>query len=67
VQWFLDQVAIAETADMMDDPPYAFGADILDWEFKPGTVIWTGKGDRKYSNQTYLAKKAFYMDLLGPL
>jgi hypothetical protein len=65
VQWFLDQVAIAEAAAKTTAAIYPFGPDILDWEFKPGTVIWTGKGDRKYSNATYLAKKAYYTEMIG--
>ena len=32
----------------------------MDWEFLEGTIIWTGKGPRKYENKTYLeAKKKF--------
>ena len=29
----------------------------MDWEFLEGTVIWTGKGPRKYENSTYVEMK----------
>ena len=29
----------------------------MDWEFKDGTTIWTGKGPRKYDNPVYVMKK----------
>ena len=37
-----------------------FDGNFMDWEFLEGTIIWTGKGPRKYENKTYLeAKKKF--------
>jgi hypothetical protein len=29
----------------------------MDWEFREGTNIWTGKGPRKYDNPVYVGKK----------
>lgn len=60
--WFLDQVAISETyANMKDRYRYQyFDANFMDWEFKEGTTIWTGKGPRKYDNPTYVAKKNYF-------
>jgi len=60
--WFLDQVAISETyAAMKDRYRYQyFDGNFMDWEFKEGTTIWTGKGPRKYDNPTYVAKKCYY-------
>lgn len=61
LRWFVDQVSLYEQyldegwdkrSDFID-----FGADIMDWQFLPDSYIWTGKGDRKYNNQTYVAKK----------
>jgi hypothetical protein len=62
IAWFLDQVAISETyANMKDRYNYQyFDENFMDWEFKEGTTIWTGKGPRKYENETYLAKKSFF-------
>ena len=57
--WFLDQVAINEAYQThMDDYRFKyFDSQFMDWEFVEGTTIWTGKGPRKYENETYLAKK----------
>ena len=32
----------------------------MDWEFKHGTMLWTGKGPRKYDNKTYVTQKDNY-------
>lgn len=71
-RWFVDQVTLYQTYEdlkhqviAMDDKPldkvYNF-ADlnnglILDWEFKPNTYIWSGKGPRKYQNQVFVDAK----------
>ena len=34
-----------------------FDGNFMDWEFVEDTVIWTGKGPRKYENQRYLKAK----------
>jgi hypothetical protein len=39
----------------------------MDWEFIEGTVIWTGKGPRKYENQKYLAAKKTFNRLPNAL
>jgi len=57
--WFLDQVAIDEVyQNNLSNYRYSyFDGQFMDWQFLPDTNIWTGKGPRKYDNQTYLAKK----------
>jgi hypothetical protein len=40
-----------------------FGSNDMDWEFIDGTNIWTGKGPRKYTNETYCNKQSYYMDM----
>ena len=61
LRWFVDQVALYEQyieegwdkrSDFID-----FGADVMDWQFLPDSYIWTGKGERKYNNTTYVNKK----------
>ena len=61
LRWFVDQVALYEQyieegwdkrSDFID-----FGANVMDWQFLPDSYIWTGKGDRKYNNTTYVNKK----------
>jgi hypothetical protein len=58
--WFDDQKALWDTylnysfegvnfCDFADSP-------LLDWEFNNGTYIWTGKGNRKHDNKTYVDK-----------
>ena len=36
---------------------HVFDNDFMDWEFREGTVIWTGKGSRKFDNPTYVNAK----------
>ena len=61
MRWFIDQIALAETFARVEDKDITkFDGNFMDWEFIDGTVIWTGKGPRKYENQKYLnAKKKF--------
>ena len=62
IAWFLDQVAINEAyQEYMGDYRYKyFDKQFMDWEFVEGTTIWTGKGPRKYENETDLAKKSVF-------
>lgn len=66
-RWFLDQIAIAEASESTLTPTtlYKFQSNILDWEFHDESVIWTGKGPRKYTNEAYLAKKATFTAMLS--
>lgn len=60
--WFLDQVCIAKAHEKFRDT-YKFkyfDTTFLDWEFLPETTIWTGKGDRKHFNKTYVSKKEYF-------
>jgi len=73
--WFIDQVALwrayqvlsSRHGTMFADPLYeechVFGSNDMDWEFIDGTNIWTGKGPRKYTNETYCNKQSYYMDM----
>lgn len=60
--WFLDQIALNEAyEDNKDKYTFEkFTPEFLDWEFKEGTTIWTGKGPRKHDNPTYVAKKQYF-------
>jgi hypothetical protein len=63
LKWFNDQIALNH---VMSQVPKEFlkkfDGDFMDWEFKEGTAIWTGKGPRKYDNETYVAKQHEYHD-----
>lgn len=55
--WFLDQEAIYEVWTKYY--PQTFWTNVrntklIDFEFHPDTFIWTGKGPRKWTNQTYI-------------
>lgn len=60
MRWFVDQWALHQAyldmnvsaADFMP-----FDQSFMDWTFKPDSIFWTGKGDRKYTNKTYVSKK----------
>jgi len=66
VRWFNDQIALSHIIDQLmsttkvdpDDILHEFDSTFLDWEFKSGTSIWTGKGSRKYDNEKYVSEKA---------
>lgn len=58
-RWFIDQVAIWTAAQWWRalHGEHSVGhltARHLDWNFLPGTAVWTGKGPRKYHNPTYV-------------
>jgi len=64
--WFLDQVTLWEVYKQRKDELDArvFDNNFMDWEFKEGTTIWTGKGPRKYDNPVYVSKKKDFEDML---
>jgi hypothetical protein len=68
-RWFADQVALNKTFQKLTkqtEDPFTYGvfdSDFMDWEFRQGTAIWTGKGSRKYENQEYLKQKKIWEDL----
>ena len=67
-RWFLDQVALSTVGlklGLIPNHVHRFTQQDMDWEFLPGTKIWTGKGDRKHTNAIYLARKKHYEDILG--
>lgn len=58
MRWFIDQIALSETFSRLDEKNITkFDGNFMDWEFVEDTVIWTGKGPRKYENQKYLKAK----------
>ena len=58
MRWFIDQIALAEVFERVADKDVTkFDGRFMDWEFVEGTVIWTGKGPRKYENKTYIKAK----------
>lgn len=57
LKWFVDQVALLKSYENFPNKKYhAIDNKFLDWEFKKGTPIWTGKGPSKYQNKTYTDK-----------
>jgi hypothetical protein len=74
--WFIDQVAlwVQYKKDVLHDSTMKFiqfdnmarhvGYPAwMDWEFKHNSLIWTGKGDRKYTNENYLAVLDLYRSM----
>jgi len=66
LQWFNDQIALSRTFARVDnkDAFHHFDSMFMDWEFVEGSVIWTGKGPRKYDNPEYVAKKNKWNDYI---
>ena len=63
LKWFNDQIALNHVMNQVPQEfVKKFDGDFMDWEFKEGTAIWTGKGPRKYDNETYVAKQYEYHD-----
>ena len=60
-EWFADQAALAwYFNEVVVEPIKHFDETFMDWRFGKNTIMWTGKGDRKYSNKRYLeAKQSF--------
>jgi hypothetical protein len=57
MNWYLDQVALYDAYLNFPNKNYVFFDNkFMDWEFKPDTVIWTGKGNRKSLNAVYTKK-----------
>jgi hypothetical protein len=69
LKWFVDQIALSEAVKRV--PPTqieTYSSKFMDWEFKEGTTIWTGKGPRKYENKTYVdMQNKFYLQMLSRL
>ena len=59
LKWFVDQIALSKVLTNVEEAHH-FDAQFMDWEFKEGTTIWTGKGPRKYDNPTYVNQKNSY-------
>ena len=54
LDWFVDQVALYKAyKEFSHKNYYKFDNTFMDWDFKPNTKIWTGKGPRKSQNATY--------------
>jgi hypothetical protein len=62
LQWFNDQIALSKTFSRVQqgDVFHYFDGDFMDWEFNEGSIIWTGKGSRKYDNVDYVAQKNYW-------
>lgn len=58
LQWYVDQFVLSEVFRQVPQSNIKkFDNDFMDWEFRDGTTIWTGKGARKFDNPIYLEKK----------
>jgi len=60
--FFADQLAFHQVAtDPETDIAIAhLPTPYIDWDFHPDSFIWTGKGQRKFNNETYLLEEQSY-------
>ena len=60
--FFSDQLAFHRVAAELKDAISISHLPIeyIDWEFRNNSYIWTGKGQRKYLNETYLEEEKLY-------
>ena len=61
-RWFVDQVSLWQAYHFQGwyknkEQFQYFDNQHMDWDFQPDTIIWTGKGERKFSNETYVKRK----------
>ena len=57
LRWYLDQAALAAAYERTKPKLHRFDETFLDWEFRQGTVLWTGKGPRKHESPAYVAER----------
>jgi hypothetical protein len=63
LRWFNDQIALNHVfSQIPEELCWKYDWTFMDWEFKEGTTIWTGKGPRKYDNSIYVEKQNYYTD-----
>ena len=57
--WYADQVALNQllVEHIPREDITVFNGNFMDWEFRNGTVIWIGKGRKKYDDPVYLNAK----------
>lgn len=64
LEWYLDQVcinqAMTETRNSLANV-HEFGPEFMDWEFAADSIMWTGKGPRKFENLNYYERKMEFM------
>ena len=62
--WYLDQTILNQYNEKYDIKYYDLSEDnLIDWEFQNDSKLWTGKGNRKYENKTYINKVADFEKL----
>lgn len=62
-RWFADQFALNETYQHFINSKYIFSRisnSLIDYDFNENSMIWTGKGPRKYNNKKYLSEVEKY-------
>jgi hypothetical protein len=59
-EWFSDQISFYQTYKRIKDKINISSIDksLIDWEFHPESIVWAGKGDRKYRNILYVLESA---------
>lgn len=66
--WFLDQVMLwrtfNDTSKKTFDTFRKFDSAFMDWEFSEDSIMWTGKGDRKYNNTKYIERQNKYSRMI---
>lgn len=68
VAWFLDQIALTfAMKEAPSDPSLTLRiaqlpTTLLDWDFDSESLVWTGKGKRRFKNKRYRAEYTHYFD-----
>ena len=65
LKWFNDQIALNHVFSQVPDKIcWKYDWTFMDWEFRDSTLVWTGKGPRKYDNPKYVEAQNQYHDLI---
>ncbi|QIK78082.1 tetratricopeptide repeat protein [Sphingomonas piscis] len=65
--WFLDQVVLNHAVrELGGDEVQLAQMDMsyIDWFFRQDSLVWTGKGPRKFQHERYTSEVALYQELL---
>ena len=58
MKWYADQIVLHRVFQQVPEFLITkFDQSFMDWDFRQGSTIWTGKGPRKYEDPTYVSMK----------
>jgi len=61
--WFEDQLTFLKTAEELQERINIgmLSKNYIDWKYRRKTIVWVGKGPRKYENELYKLEEQYYL------